>query len=537
MFRPTTSFWEKGAAGSGASTARWRRVPSVSSAEIPMAGGGGFGESGPVEEYGQGQFGSCAAHALLNVIVQQLTQKYDQSEFNTKLSFDANIPLVMSMSNCFQASHIDHIAQSISTKMKAPHAMQRSSDGTMFEIRVTVERRYSFQELLRVVENSRDWVGSDHGCGTCVAVVRTDADGHALHAVAPISVENEAVKCVNSWASQRTWTCTRSNFVRFYMVSVSLERIIVKDREGKWQPIKLPTELHIHSMSAAELLGPTKTEKLRDIERQRDELAERLKSDSRGLHQKQLAEVHKEYERQKQEWLCLSKQFVNDLKSELMGVKLDFVNERAEKNALRASYSKLEVDNERLLSKCQQLEAEKQRMKTEMENVRREKQELESIYSKRDFEKRQSLPLTRVAEPPLTPRQPSATLLPSTQISPKNPPCKVPSTVARSFASTSPIIPPKSSRAVPATVTPATRPTDTSVALPQPSLVFLPTTTKFVLQALQARQPATKDCDPSRLHLYLSDSDFRTVFGMSVSEFSKMPQWKQNDAKKKYALF
>jgi hypothetical protein len=287
-----------------------------------------------MSEYGQGQFGSCSAHALLNVIVQQLFQKYDQSEFNTKLSFEENIHLVMAMSDCFHSSRVDVIANSISTKMKAPHAMQRSSDGTMFEMSVTAECRNSFEELLRVVENSRDWVGSDHGCGTCVAVVRTDAAGHSLHAVAPISVEDETVKCVNSWASQRMFTCTRSNFVEFFMARVQLERILKKDMEGHWQQrIKLPKKLHIRSMSAAELLGPTKTEKLKDMETQRDELAERLKSSSKEHHQKKLSEVHAEYERVKQEWSCVSKQYMHDLKCELMDAKLE----------LKVTYSKLDA--------------------------------------------------------------------------------------------------------------------------------------------------------------------------------------------------
>ncbi len=65
----------------------------------------------------------------------------------------------------------------------------------------------------------------------------------------------------------------------------------------------------------------------------------------------------------------------------------------------------------------------------------------------------------------------------------------------------------------------------------------LPTSTKFSLEALQARGPQTAGCDASRLHEYLSDAEFRKVFGMSAADFAKMPGWKQADAKKKHRLF
>jgi hypothetical protein len=65
----------------------------------------------------------------------------------------------------------------------------------------------------------------------------------------------------------------------------------------------------------------------------------------------------------------------------------------------------------------------------------------------------------------------------------------------------------------------------------------LPTSTKFSLEALQARGPETAGCDASRLHEYLSDAEFHKVFGMSAADFKKMPGWKQADAKKKHRLF
>ncbi len=43
---------------------------------------------------------------------------------------------------------------------------------------------------------------------------------------------------------------------------------------------------------------------------------------------------------------------------------------------------------------------------------------------------------------------------------------------------------------------------------------------------------------PRDVHFrYLSDADFQVTFGMGAAEFSKMPAWKQADAKKKHRLF
>jgi hypothetical protein len=66
---------------------------------------------------------------------------------------------------------------------------------------------------------------------------------------------------------------------------------------------------------------------------------------------------------------------------------------------------------------------------------------------------------------------------------------------------------------------------------------ILPTTTKFSLEALQARGADTAGCDKARLHEYLSDADFQRTFSMSSADFAKMPDWKQADTKKKHLLF
>lgn len=43
--------------------------------------------------------------------------------------------------------------------------------------------------------------------------------------------------------------------------------------------------------------------------------------------------------------------------------------------------------------------------------------------------------------------------------------------------------------------------------------------------------------DPSCREQYLSDADFKTVFGMGKAEFAQEPKWKQMAAKKAKELF
>jgi advillin len=83
----------------------------------------------------------------------------------------------------------------------------------------------------------------------------------------------------------------------------------------------------------------------------------------------------------------------------------------------------------------------------------------------------------------------------------------------------------------------AAPPSPSPVAAAPAPVQGLPTTTKFSLEALQARAADTAGCDKTRLHEYLSDADFQKTFGMSAAEFAKMPGWKQADAKKKHRLF
>ena len=45
----------------------------------------------------------------------------------------------------------------------------------------------------------------------------------------------------------------------------------------------------------------------------------------------------------------------------------------------------------------------------------------------------------------------------------------------------------------------------------------------------QRGRPA--DVDPARREQYLSESDFQSLFGMSMADFLKQPKWKQQNAK------
>lgn len=43
--------------------------------------------------------------------------------------------------------------------------------------------------------------------------------------------------------------------------------------------------------------------------------------------------------------------------------------------------------------------------------------------------------------------------------------------------------------------------------------------------------------DPSRLESYLSATEFKQVFGMTIEEFNQMPIWKKEDQKRLLGLF
>ena len=176
----------------------------------------------PPAVQGQGQFLSCVAHAMLKTILQQLLHK-----FNTKLLFTENISLVESKTEAHVSVHPEDFAERISSRMKGHEALKRSEDARLFEVQVNVERRNAFQELLRVVANSALYIG-EHGCGTCVVVLKTSNAAHALHAVAAQSVADGKVRCLNSWGNiqEPIMECTTTNFRYFYIVHVQLTRLL-----------------------------------------------------------------------------------------------------------------------------------------------------------------------------------------------------------------------------------------------------------------------------------------------------------------------
>mmetsp|Transcript_17647 Transcript_17647/g.40860 ORF Transcript_17647/g.40860 Transcript_17647/m.40860 type:complete len:625 (+) Transcript_17647:115-1989(+) len=62
-----------------------------------------------------------------------------------------------------------------------------------------------------------------------------------------------------------------------------------------------------------------------------------------------------------------------------------------------------------------------------------------------------------------------------------------------------------------------------------------PATTKYSYEALQSAKP--EDVHPARKHLYLSDEEFQSLFGMMQGEFEKLPIWKQQLMKKARGLY
>jgi len=64
---------------------------------------------------------------------------------------------------------------------------------------------------------------------------------------------------------------------------------------------------------------------------------------------------------------------------------------------------------------------------------------------------------------------------------------------------------------------------------------FRPTTEKFSYDDLKFKR--VDKIDPMKRHEYLSDEDFRTVFGVTLAEFNRFPAWKQKQQKQAKKLF
>jgi hypothetical protein len=285
----------------GCGSTRWLSVP-FEPQELPLTG---VGE-------GQGNFGTCAVHAMLNTVIQQLKHRY-----GIELDFNENIGQFETLAQAHLGSSFEGLAACLSRDMKGHKALGRRSDAKKFELQLKLERRSSFEELLRVVDNSRNWVG-DHGCGTCVVAISTSVAGHADHGVAAHSVEQEMVKCVNSWKDQPILICNRSNFQYFDIVTVRLENILISNlRTRSFERADIPPDQHKHSMLAIDLLKLTRDEVLRQkealLEQEKVELNLRYGTIDKKTHQSKLQEVHKQYEQEKIEWQCLKRQVIDDL--------------------------------------------------------------------------------------------------------------------------------------------------------------------------------------------------------------------------------
>ncbi|KAA0146173.1 hypothetical protein FNF28_07715 [Cafeteria roenbergensis] len=68
---------------------------------------------------------------------------------------------------------------------------------------------------------------------------------------------------------------------------------------------------------------------------------------------------------------------------------------------------------------------------------------------------------------------------------------------------------------------------------------MLPGSATFSLEELKECKERTEamDIDLAKKELYLSDSDFTEVFGMSKDEFSALAKWKRDGKKKQAGLF
>jgi hypothetical protein len=58
---------------------------------------------------------------------------------------------------------------------------------------------------------------------------------------------------------------------------------------------------------------------------------------------------------------------------------------------------------------------------------------------------------------------------------------------------------------------------------------------EYTAEQLKTNRP--EGLDPRRIHLYLSDSEFITVFKQDKATFAKLQQWKQDKLRKEAGLF
>lgn len=62
-----------------------------------------------------------------------------------------------------------------------------------------------------------------------------------------------------------------------------------------------------------------------------------------------------------------------------------------------------------------------------------------------------------------------------------------------------------------------------------------PKTHKFPYEALKGQFP--EGVDPTRKEAYLSEEDFKKVFGQTAAEFYNLKKWKQQELRKAKELF
>ncbi|EGC37358.1 hypothetical protein DICPUDRAFT_87008 [Dictyostelium purpureum] len=60
---------------------------------------------------------------------------------------------------------------------------------------------------------------------------------------------------------------------------------------------------------------------------------------------------------------------------------------------------------------------------------------------------------------------------------------------------------------------------------------------KTIVDAVKAKSKVDKTMDPTKLENYLTEEDFKVVFGTSKDEFAKLPKWKQDGKKKETGIY
>jgi hypothetical protein len=200
----------------------------------------------PVVPTNQGYVGTCVAHSMLKVIVDQLCRRY-----GVKVDFDRHVNKVIEAADCLDGVTPPDAAKRISD-MKTGF---EDSHGHWFRVSVDVYTYDSFDELLCAVRNSNRHYHIVTGTST--------------HAVVPTSLHGpDKVKCIDSHARKGPGShahLTREKFHDFDIVFTTITAKYDGDSHS-W-------------VTAAAAIPPVRESWTRQFGSTHDELAERLLKD------------------------------------------------------------------------------------------------------------------------------------------------------------------------------------------------------------------------------------------------------------------